>query len=214
MVSDNLEKALCFYFITDDSAPACPPIKQVKIAINAGATMVQYRNKSFSSRFIGEATGIRDLCRRHGIPFIINDNISLARTVMADGVHLGQEDDHPEIARNLLGSQAIIGMSVSDMEELENTDLSHCSYIGTGAVFPTDTKDNKKVCGLPGLEAVIRQSPVPVVAIGGISSTNASSCFECGAAGVAVISFISRADNPLANALAFGSACGCEKRDA
>lgn len=208
----DLKKMLRFYFITDDRAPACSPTEQVKIAIQAGATMIQYRNKSFSSQFLDEVTGIRLLCKNNGIPLIINDNILLSKQVMADGVHLGQEDENPEIAKNILGSDAIAGTSVSSLKELEKTDLQHCDYIGTGAVFPTHTKEGKKVCGLSGLEAVVKSSPVPVVAIGGIDSANAKSCFEHGAAGIAVIAFISRADDPLKNALELGSACGCDPR--
>ncbi len=208
----DLKKTLRFYFITDDHAPACSPTEQVKIAIHAGATIVQYRNKSFSSQFLGEVTAIRTLCKSNGVPLIINDNILLAKQVMADGVHLGQEDEHPEIARNVLGSEAIMGTSVSSLDELEKTDLRHCDYIGTGAVFPTCTKEGKNVCGLSGLETVAKNSSVPVVAIGGIDSTNAKSCFEHGAAGIAVITFISRADDLLRNALELGSVCGCDPR--
>jgi len=213
MILDHLQKALRFYFITDDSASACPPVEQVQIAVQAGATIIQYRNKSFSTRFLEEVLAIRDVCKCNTVPFIINDNILLAKTVMANGVHLGQDDEDPALARSILGSQAIVGKSVSNLDELNNTDLSQCDYIGTGPLFSTQTKpDAKKVIGLAGLEAVVRASPLPVVAIGGIDHTNAKSCFGRGASGVAIISAVSRADDPRENARLLSSVCGCVSR--
>ena len=213
MVTDSLKKALRFYFITDDGSDLCNCTDQVKIAIQAGATMIQYRNKSFSLRFFKEVVAVRDLCKSNNIPFIVNDNILLAKAVMADGVHLGQDDEDPSVARNILGPAAIVGISVSNLDELKKTDLTQCDYIGTGPVFATNTKiDAKKVCGLSGLEAVAKKSLLPVVAIGGINSANAESCFMHSAAGVAVISFVTRAENSKQNAIQLGAACGCRPR--
>ena len=144
MHRDHLIKALCFYFITDDDAPDFPPAEQARIAIRAGATMIQYRNKSFSPRFMREVFTIRDMCKCNDVPFIINDNILLAKAVGADGVHLGQHDEDPALARNVLGDRAVIGTSVSAIDELAKTDLSHCDYIGTGPVFSTATKVDAK----------------------------------------------------------------------
>lgn len=215
MLKERLQKTLRFYFITDEAAPKCSPLQQVQIAIQAGATIIQYRNKSFSSRFFDELVAIKNICKCNSIPLIINDNILLAKAVMADGVHLGQEDEAPLTARNILGDQAIIGTTVSNLAELKNTDLSHCDYIGTGPVFSTKTKtDAKKVIGPSGLETVVKSSPVPVVAIGGIDHTNANACFMHGATGIAFVSHISRADNPLENARRLSSVCGCSFRPA
>ncbi|UCF91116.1 MAG: thiamine phosphate synthase [Desulfobacterales bacterium] len=205
-----LQKALRFYFITDDQAPALTPAAQVTIALQAGATMVQYRNKSFTLEAFEEAAAIRSLCRKRFIPLIVNDNILLAKAVAADGVHLGQEDASPAIARRILGPEAIIGVSVHHPDELQTTDLSSCNYIGTGPVFGTATKaDAQEVRGLANLAAVARMSPLPVVAIGGINPSNARSCFAHGAAGIAVISAITKSPNPAASAREMGRVCGC-----
>lgn len=213
MFRENLKKALRFYFITDDSAPALKPLDQVKIAIRAGAGIIQYRNKSFSSAYYDEATAIKDLCKCNGVYFIVNDNILLAKFLKADGVHLGEDDEPSSAARRILGSDAIIGISVSTIDELYKTDLSDCNYIGTGPVFATGTKkDAKKVTGLSGLQSVAEKSPIPVVAIGGIDALSAQSCFIRKAAGVAVISSISRASDPLSSALKLGAACSCSPR--
>jgi thiamine-monophosphate kinase len=210
MLINQLKRALRFYFITDEDVPGLSPIKQVQIAIRAGATVIQYRNKSFSSRFFEEVAAIRSICKCNTVPFIVNDDILLAKAVSADGVHLGQEDEDPALAKRILGARALIGKSVSDMDELYHTDLSDCDYIGTGPVFPTHTKkDAQKAIGLSGLKTMVMASPVPVVAIGGIDQTTASACIQHGAAGVAVISIITRAKEPFQNALQVASACGC-----
>jgi thiamin-phosphate kinase len=215
MLPDRLKKTLRFYFITDDGAQDFPPLEQVRIAIQAGATIVQYRNKSFSLRSFDEAAAIRDLCKCNAVPFIVNDNILLAKAVEADGVHLGVDDEDPVLARNILGPQAIVGLSISNPFQLQQSDLSPCDYIGAGPVFDTQTKpDTKKTIGLMGLEAVVKASPLPVVAVGGIDHTSAEACFNRGAAGVAVISAVTRAENPRQHAVQISEVCGCSSRSA
>lgn len=209
MNREEVKKILRFYYITDDRMPDFPPAEQVRIALQGGASLIQYRNKSFSrDRHLEEAVLIREICKRAGIPLIVNDNISLAMQIMADGVHLGQEDASPAEARKILGKEAIVGATVSNLEELAGTDLSPCDYMGTGPVFPTHTKaDAKAVNGLEGFRKIAEIAPVPVVAIGGITAETAQSCFEHGASGIAVISYISRAENPAENARKLGIAC-------
>ncbi len=213
MLREKLTKALRFYFLTDENVPAFPPLKQVEIALKAGATMIQYRHKSFSLNLFDEVLEIRKLCRSNSVPFIVNDHVLLAKALNADGVHLGQDDEKPSVARSILGPEAIMGVSVSNLQELNRTDLAPCDYIGTGPVFPTQTKeDAKKACGLFGLQAVVKKSPLPVVAIGGINDINAESCFIHGAEGIAVISYVSRAADPQRNADRLGGICGCRSR--
>ncbi|MDA8403903.1 MAG: thiamine-phosphate kinase [Desulfobacteraceae bacterium] len=209
----NLHQILRFYYITDNDAPSCPPLRQVEIAVAAGATMVQYRNKRFKLSDFPEAEAIRKVCGTHHVPFVVNDHILLAKALDADGVHLGQDDDAIALARTVLGPDAIIGISVSTLEELAKTGLAGCDYIGCGPVFATATKpDAHPVIGASGLKAVAGKSPVPVAAIGGIDAENARICFEYGAAGVAVISCISRALDPKAGADALAAVCGCPPR--
>ena len=187
---------LRFYFITDDQA-AMPALKQVETAVRAGATLVQYRKKTFDITDIAEVEAIRDLCRRHRVPFLVNDSVLLAKAVDADGVHLGQEDARPAAARTVLGPDAIIGVSVSTLTELSATELDPCTYIGTGPVYETGTKaDAKAVIGLDGLRAVVEAAALPVVAIGGVNAHNVADCMARGAAGGAVISCITRAGDP------------------
>lgn len=209
MNPDDLRNALRFYFITDDAADGFPALEQVRTAVDAGATFVQYRHKSFCLDDYGEVEAICRLCGEMRVPFVVNDNVLLAKAIGADGVHVGQDDAAPRLVRQILGSGAIIGVSVSTLAELETTDLAVCDYIGTGPTFPTGTKaDAKAVQGLAGLRDIVNRSPVPAVAIGGIGPSTAVDCFAHGAAGVAVISCISRARDPVAAAEAMAAACG------
>lgn len=215
MNPDQIRDALRFYFITDDGVGAIGALEQARIAIEAGATMVQYRHKSFSLAAYEEVAAIRRLCRERRVPFLVNDNVLLAKAVGADGVHVGQEDAPPWQARRVMGPRAIVGVSVSTMAELEHSDLAACDYIGTGPVFPTGTKiDAKPVQGLACLRDIVNRSPVPVVAIGGIDPDNAKDCFAHGAAGVAVISCITRATDPARAAVSMAAACGLWAPDA
>ena len=215
MNPDDIRDALRFYFITDDGVDGFAPLDQVRLAIAAGATMIQYRNKSFILDLFEEVETIGRLCRANRVPFLVNDNVLLAKAVGADGVHVGQDDALPRLARRVMGRRAVVGVSVSSMRELERTDLAVCDYIGTGPTFPTATKaDAKAVHGLAGLRDIVNRSPIPAVAIGGIGPVNAPDCFAHGAAGVAVISCITRADSPAEAAAAMAAACGVSARKA
>ena len=206
---DRIRAALRFYFITDDGVDGFAALDQVRTALYAGATIIQYRKKSFSLGDYEEVLAIGRLCREYRVPFVINDNVLLAKAVGADGVHVGQDDAPPQQARLVMGPRAIVGVSVSSMAELEHTDLAVCDYIGAGPTFPTGTKtDAKAVHGLSGLYDIVNQAPVPVVAIGGIDPYNARDCFAHGAVGVAVISCITRAGDPVLAAQAMAAACG------
>lgn len=209
----NTRIDLRFYFITDDGASGAGPLEQAKIAVAAGATVVQYRSKAFLPPDFNEARAIAQMCAIHGVRFIVNDDMILARALGADGVHLGQQDADPALARQILGPAAIVGVSVADLEELSRTDTAQCDYLGTGPVFATATKaDAGEAIGLDGLSEVVRRSGLPVVAIGGIFPESVGACMESGADGVAVISAITRADDPAAAAARFAQACGTRSR--
>ncbi len=209
MKPDNLAAYLRFYFITDHHPIAGDPAGQVAVALAAGATAVQYRNKDFRLDQWDQALRIQDMCRRQDTLFIVNDNVLLAKALGADGVHLGQDDCDPVLARNVLGPDAVVGLSVSNLEELERSNLDPCDYVGSGPVFATATKaDAKPVRGLAGLADIVSACRLPVVAIGGITVSNAGACLEQGAAGVAVISHITRASDPAGRAAGLARALG------
>lgn len=214
MNTDEARDALRFYFITDDAVEGFPAIDQVRVAVDAGATLIQYRNKAFTLEDFEEVEAICRLCRDRRVPFIVNDNVLLAKAAGANGVHVGQDDAPPWLARRIMGKHAMVGVSVSNLAELARTDLAFCDYIGTGPTFPTGTKpDAKAAHGLEGLRDIVNLSPIPAVAIGGINASNALDCFAHGAAGVAVISCITRAADPPEAAAAMASVCGVAPQD-
>ena len=180
----------------------------VESAIRGGVTIVQYREKDASTRLmIQEAEEILRLCRAAGVPFIVNDRIDVALAVDADGAHVGQDDMPASTARRLLGPGKILGVSAGSAEEARKAVADGADYIGASPVFSTPTKlDAPPPLGIEGLRMMTRAMKVPVVAIGGINSTNAAAMIEAGAAGVAVVSAIVAADDVEAAARALRAA--------
>ncbi len=165
----------------------------IQQAIKGGATSIQLRNKTNQMSMIRDtALALLSLLRPLNIPLIINDNVLLAKEIDADGVHLGQSDLLPIEARNILGSDKIIGLSIETSEQLDQANQLNCiDYVAASAIFPSKTKqDCKTIWGLSGLKTITQQSKHPVVAIGGINASNARDVIAHGACGIAVISAI------------------------
>jgi len=186
------------YLVTDTSLSrgrSTPTI--VEAAIRGGATVVQYREKSLSTRLmIEEAGAIAKVCRRLGALFIVNDRLDVALAVEADGLHVGQDDMPAALARRLLGPDRILGVSAGSVEEAREAVSAAADYIGASPIFATPTKtDAGPALGLAGLSAMAAALALPVVAIGGINAANARSLIEAGAAGLAVVSAIVAADD-------------------
>uniref|UniRef100_A0A7C8Z5Y6 thiamine phosphate synthase n=1 Tax=Opuntia streptacantha TaxID=393608 RepID=A0A7C8Z5Y6_OPUST len=164
----------------------------VRAAVEGGATIVQLREKNMEARdFLEAAKQCIPLCRSYGVPLLINDRVDIALACDADGVHVGQSDIPASVVRSLLGPEKIIGVSCKTPEQASQAWIDGADYIGCGGVFPTNTKANNQFIGLDGLKAVCLESKLPVVAIGGINMSNASSVMEIDApnlAGVAVVS--------------------------
>ncbi|KAD3336339.1 hypothetical protein E3N88_31858 [Mikania micrantha] len=164
----------------------------VKAAIEGGATIVQLREKDAETgEFLEAAKACLEICRSHNIPLLINDRVDIAMACDADGVHVGQSDMPVNKVRALLGPEKIIGVSCKTPEHALKAWADGADYIGSGGVFPTNTKANNRTIGLDGLKAVCVASKLPVVAIGGINLSNARSVMELGVEnlkGVAVVS--------------------------
>lgn len=184
---------LCF--ITDD---AFPPVEMSKKALGGGAHMIQLRHKSASGEELYQwSVEIRELCRRHGAIFIVNDRVDIAIAAKADGVHLGQQDLPASAARNLLGPDKIIGISVCSAAEAVEAEKAGADYVGFGHIFPTASKEkNSPPKGPEAIAGIRKASSLPLVAIGGISRQNVQEVVHAGASGVAVIAAISRSPDP------------------
>jgi len=189
------------YFVTDRDLCGDKPLADCVLqAIRGGVVCVQLREKDVSTRFfIEEARRIKTLMVDFGVPLIVNDRLDVALAVEADGVHVGQSDMPYEIARRLMGSKAIIGLSVETWEDVEQAQGLDCDYLGVSPVFATPTKtDTKKPWGLEGLARIRAFSRHPLVGIGGLNAGNAEAVIMAGADGVAVVSAICAAADPLA----------------
>ncbi len=186
------------YVITDTNLSRGRSHREIiAAAIRGGATMVQYREKNASTRqMVDEAFVLRDLCREHNLPFIVNDRVDVALAVDADGVHVGQDDMPASLARRLIGPEKILGVSAENVEQAGAAIDAGANYLGVGAVFATTTKsDAGEPLGLGGFAKITRVSAVPVVGIAGIKASNAASVIRAGAAGVAVVSAVVGAED-------------------
>lgn len=183
---------LRLYAVTDRAWVGVQTLpQQVEAALKGGATCVQLREKHLDDAAIrAEALEISALCKQYRVPFILNDNVALAAECGADGVHLGQEDMDPAQARQILGPDAIIGVSAHSVAEAKAAVAAGADYLGCGAMFATTTKTDTTTLPKETLRAICEAVPVPVVAIGGIHKENLLSLADCGEAGVALVSAI------------------------
>ena len=164
--------------------------------LDAGVTCVQLREKTLDdAAFLSEAKAIGALCRRYGVPFIVNDRPDIAKEAGADGVHVGLPDMGIEKAREYLGDGFIIGGSAHNVQEALAAQAAGADYIGCGAVFGSSTKTDATNLSLEELQAICRAVKIPAVAIGGIRLDNVQRLKGSGIAGVAVISGLFAAED-------------------
>lgn len=169
----------------------------VEAALQGGLTLVQYRDKTADDEIrLSYAQKLCQMCHHYGALFIMNDRVDLALAVDADGVHLGQQDIPIALARQLLGSQRLIGRSTTNAEEMRRAIDEGADYIGVGPVYETPTKEGKAAAGLEYVEYAAKQATIPWFAIGGIDSTNINEVLTAGAQRVAIVRAIMQAEQP------------------
>ncbi len=170
--------------------------EQVEAALKGGVTCVQLREKNLDEAdFLAEAMEISALCRRYGVPFLINDNVDIALRCHADGVHVGQEDMQAAKVRQRLGPGRLIGVSAHSVEEAMAAEAAGADYLGVGAMFGTSTKKNVRPLTPEILKAICQTVEIPVVAIGGIHARNMAQLAGTGADGAALVSAIFGAED-------------------
>jgi thiamine-phosphate pyrophosphorylase len=161
-------------------------LETARLAVDRGATVVQWRLKNVPRVDIverGRAT--RSLCARHGVTFVVNDDVEAALMLGADGVHLGRTDEGAARAKE---HGLLLGLSATSLDEAHAAAGQQADYVGAGPVWETPSKaDADPPIGLDGLREICSSITIPVVAIGGIDAGNAAECIRAGAAGVAVI---------------------------
>ena len=163
----------------------------VELALKGGTSMLQLREKDLDEEnFYREAVELKALCKKYNVPFIINDNVELAKKVDADGVHVGQNDMAAQDVRALIGPDKILGVSTQTVEEAILAEKMGADYLGVGAVFPTGSKDDCWVLSHDLCKEICAAVKIPVVAIGGIKKENIKELKDLGFAGISVISAI------------------------
>lgn len=186
------EKQLRLYAVTDRFWVGKQSLyEQVEDALKGGVTCVQLREKTLDeANFLKEAREIRQLCKRYGVPFLINDNLEVAIACGADGVHVGQDDLPVTEVRRRVGDGMIVGVSAHNVEEAKRAVAGGADYLGAGAVFGTTTKSNVTPLSHATLREICEAVEIPVVAIGGITKDNVLQLRGAGVRGVAVVSAI------------------------
>jgi hydroxymethylpyrimidine kinase / phosphomethylpyrimidine kinase / thiamine-phosphate diphosphorylase len=182
------------YLITDQGDNL---MERVRAALRGGISVLQYRAKGKSPECcLTEGGELKALCRNYGVAFIINDDARLACELDADGVHLGQDDGSVSVAREMLGPGKIIGKSTHNLDEALQAEQEGADYIGFGAMYPTGSKEITHIPGTAGLAAIRDRIKLPVVAIGGITTSNACRVIDAGADALAVISSVLSSPRP------------------
>lgn len=170
--------------------------EKIEEALQGGVTILQLREKELDEdSFINEAIEVKNICRKHGVPLIINDNVNVALKSGADGVHVGIEDMPIDEIRRTVPDSFIIGATCKTVEQAQSAERLGADYIGVGAVFPSPTKKNAVRITREHLKEICASVSIPAVAIGGISLENVDELKDGGMSGIAVVSAVFSADD-------------------
>jgi thiamine-phosphate pyrophosphorylase len=180
------------YAITPDQPDTAELLHKVRLALQGGARVLQYRNKPADAALrLVQASALRDLTKEFSVPLIINDDAMLAQRVGADGVHLGGEDGSVAAARAVLGSAKLIGVSCYNRMELAHEAIRQgADYVAFGSFFTSAVKPDAVAASPDLLRQARREIAIPLVAIGGITALNGAQLLEAGADALAVISAV------------------------
>ncbi|NNH61983.1 thiamine phosphate synthase [Rhizobium laguerreae] len=190
---------LSLYLVLDpDLCAGIGMVETARLAVAGGATMVQLRDKHAGTiRMIETGRALKQALDGTGALLIVNDDVEAAIAIGADGLHIGQEDMDARRARAMVGAEMILGLSVESEALANAVDPGLVDYIGVGPVFATPTKaDHKQPIGFDGLARLVKASPVPSVAIGGLKADHVGQVFAAGARGLAVVSAICGSPDP------------------
>jgi len=197
MLNKALEKGL--YAITDCANHDTETLLgKSEIILKAGAVILQYRDKSVDQSIRHDrACALQAMCSRHGVVFLINDDIRLASEIAADGVHIGKDDAEVETARNLLGPETVIGVSCyNNLDIALDAQARGANYVAFGAFYPTQTKEKTVKVSAQLLTQAKKKLSIPIVAIGGINPENGQSLVSAGADMLAVVNSIYSVEDP------------------
>lgn len=192
---NNLDLSL--YLVTNNSEDEEKFLNIIEESLKGGVSVVQLREKKAETLdFYNLALKVKEITQKYNVPLIINDRIDIALAIDADGVHVGQSDMPAKTARSMIGEDKILGVSAANIKEAKKAQRDSADYIGVGAVYPTNTKDDATSVPKKELKEIVKSVDIPVVAIGGIAQENAHELNDCGIDGLSVVSAIMEAKNP------------------
>lgn len=168
-------------------------VQTTQVAVANGVTAVQLRSEQAYDRrdWYQAALALKEVLADTTVPLLINDQVDVAMAVQADGVHVGQSDLPVDVVRKLIGTEKLIGLSVSNASQMQSVPWEQVDYLGIGPIYPTNSKgDAAPVLGVEQLQKLVQSKQCPAVAIGGINRSNITQVMQTGVDGVAVISAI------------------------
>lgn len=196
----NRNELAVYFIMGTQNVGKQQPLHVLQDALEAGITMFQLREKGVGAlkgeAYENFAIACQRLCKQYDVPFIINDDVDIAIKLRADGVHIGQDDEHAAQVKKRIGSM-LLGVSAHTEEEVQQAIANGADYVGVGPIYPTKTKlDAKAPTGTDIVQHFANKFPnLPIVAIGGITEQNVQQVLNAGADGVAVISIICKSSN-------------------
>ena len=206
---------LLLYLITDPDLCSNVGVDQtVDASVKGGVTMVQILDKHASTEDrVALAGRLKPICASHGALFVINDDVRAAQISDVDGVHIGQGDIDVTLARQTVGTDKIVGLSVETVSAVKQVPVDLVDYVGISPVYATPTKqDHKQPIGFQGLAKICAASPVSSVAVGGLKLADCHSVLATGVNGMAVVSAICGQDDPYSSSLALAKSLACYER--
>ncbi|RSJ66849.1 Thiamine-phosphate synthase [Streptococcus oralis] len=179
-------------------------LEKVETACRSGVTIIQLREKNLTTnQYYQLAKQVKEITDAYQVPLIIDDRLDVCLAVDAAGLHIGDDELPVSVARKVLGPEKILGVTAKTVKRALEAETSGADYLGTGAIFPTTTKENAPITLISTLKTICQTVAIPVVAIGGLTSENIDQLIGSGIAGVAVVRDLMQAEDIEAKAHAF-----------
>ena len=179
-------------------------LEKVETACRSGVTIIQLREKNLTTnQYYQLAKQVKEITDAYQVPLIIDDRLDICLAVDAAGLHIGDDELPVSVARKVLGPEKILGVTAKTVKRALEAETSGADYLGTGAIFPTTTKENAPITLISTLKTICQMVAIPVVAIGGLTSENIDQLAATGIAGVAVVRDLMQAEDIEAKAHAF-----------
>ena len=198
-------KVLRLYLVTNRYQDSLENfLKKVETACRSGVTIIQLREKNLTTnQYYQLAKQVKEITDAYQVPLIIDDRLDICLAVDAAGLHIGDDELPVSVARKVLGPEKILGVTAKTIKRALEAETSGADYLGTGAIFPTTTKENAPITLISTLKTICQTVAIPVVAIGGLTSENIDQLIGTGIAGVAVVRDLMQAEDIEAKAHAF-----------